>query len=356
MEGVEKHNPLNEGSILWLTVTRTPLGIVDEIFGPVKNPFYVVRFNSVAEIPAGAVSVGTAVSFASEFAGHVLNLLSLGKKGYDASGANDEEVDEETEFSDDEKEAEYRRSLRQAKRSGSSAAALDAKEMSFNRTRMPVIRSNQNKPHAALSPSPAPQIQGPAAAPPPVQLFGMGPTPQLQIQGPMTGPPPVQPFTVGSPAAAFAMGQLQMQSMAYGGQNLFPNIFWQPGIAALQGMLQNQQIQNQVFPGMLQNQQIQNQVFPGMIQNQQIQNQAFPGFQIPFPHPGNQQPPPAAAVQWESSVPAREKGSGQTTLPRHGGEDVRGAMRNGGRSQRPFGRGRRSFSRGGGRFRGSGRG
>ncbi|KAK1405374.1 hypothetical protein POM88_004979 [Heracleum sosnowskyi] len=41
VEGVEKHDTLNEGSILWITEKRSPLGIVHEIFGPVKNPYYI---------------------------------------------------------------------------------------------------------------------------------------------------------------------------------------------------------------------------------------------------------------------------------------------------------------------------
>ncbi|KAK6141128.1 hypothetical protein DH2020_025135 [Rehmannia glutinosa] len=53
VEGVEKHNPLNEGSILWITESRSPLGIIDEIFGPVKNPYYIVRYNSEDEVPGG---------------------------------------------------------------------------------------------------------------------------------------------------------------------------------------------------------------------------------------------------------------------------------------------------------------
>ncbi|KAL3752319.1 hypothetical protein ACJRO7_013036 [Eucalyptus globulus] len=115
VEGVEKHNPLNEGSILWITETRTPLGLVDEIFGPVKNPYYMVRYNSEAEVPVG-IHQGTLISSVPEFASYVLNEKNLYKKGYDASGENDEELSEEAEFSDDEKEAEYRRMLRMAKR------------------------------------------------------------------------------------------------------------------------------------------------------------------------------------------------------------------------------------------------
>ena len=115
MEGVEKHGPLNEGSILWLTESRKPLGLIDEIFGPVKNPYYVVRYNSESEVPTG-IHEGTLISFVPEFADHVLNNKDLYRKGYDASGADDEELSDEMEFSDDEKEAEYKRMQKQTKR------------------------------------------------------------------------------------------------------------------------------------------------------------------------------------------------------------------------------------------------
>lgn len=114
VEGREQHNPLNEGSILWITVGRSPLGLVDEIFGPVKTPYYVVRYNSESEVPAG-ISEGTLISFVPEFANHVLNDKNLYKKGYDASGENDEEFSD-AEFSDDEKEAEYKRMQKLTKR------------------------------------------------------------------------------------------------------------------------------------------------------------------------------------------------------------------------------------------------
>lgn len=115
VEGMEQHSPLTEGSILWITEKRTPLGLVDEIFGPVKCPYYIVRFNSESEVPEG-VSQGTPVSFVADFAQHILNIKELQKKGYDASGDNDEEIPDELEFSDDEKEAEYRRMQKMEKR------------------------------------------------------------------------------------------------------------------------------------------------------------------------------------------------------------------------------------------------
>ncbi|KAL3332933.1 hypothetical protein AABB24_033140 [Solanum stoloniferum] len=114
VEGVEKHTPLCDGSILWITESRSPLGIVDEIFGPVKNPYYIVRYNSDNEVPPG-IHPGTLISFVPEFSSHILNDNSLYKKGYDASGENDEEASED-EFSDDEKEAEHRRMLKMKKR------------------------------------------------------------------------------------------------------------------------------------------------------------------------------------------------------------------------------------------------
>ncbi|OIW08389.1 hypothetical protein TanjilG_03065 [Lupinus angustifolius] len=115
VEGVEKHEPLNEGSILWVTESQKPLGLIDDIFGPVKKPYYIVRYNSENEVPEG-IGAGTLISFVPEFADYVLNNKDVNKKGYDASGANDEELSDEYEFSDDEKEAEYRRVQRATRR------------------------------------------------------------------------------------------------------------------------------------------------------------------------------------------------------------------------------------------------
>lgn len=112
---MENHNPLNEGSILWITESRSALGIVDEVFGPVKNPYYIVRYNSETEVPAN-IQQGTLISFVPEFVNHVLHDKNLYQKGYDASGENDEEKSDEVEFSDDEKETEYRRMLKMKKR------------------------------------------------------------------------------------------------------------------------------------------------------------------------------------------------------------------------------------------------
>ncbi|KAF5205022.1 nuclear assembly factor [Thalictrum thalictroides] len=54
------------------------------------------------------------VSFVSDFAEHVINDKNIYRNGYDACGENDEDISEEIEFSDDEKEFEYRRAQNMA--------------------------------------------------------------------------------------------------------------------------------------------------------------------------------------------------------------------------------------------------
>uniref|UniRef100_A0A2N9GTY5 H/ACA ribonucleoprotein complex non-core subunit NAF1 n=1 Tax=Fagus sylvatica TaxID=28930 RepID=A0A2N9GTY5_FAGSY len=85
VEGVEKHNPVSEGSILWITESRSPLGLVDEIFGPVKSPYYK--------------SLPIMCSMTRIFT----------RKGMMHLVLNDEEELDEAEFSDDEQEAEFKR-------------------------------------------------------------------------------------------------------------------------------------------------------------------------------------------------------------------------------------------------------
>ncbi|GKE08594.1 H/ACA ribonucleoprotein complex non-core subunit NAF1, partial [Tanacetum coccineum] len=100
------HQTLPVGVVLSITAR-----VVDEIFGPVKNPYYIVRFNSESEVPAG-IEQDSLISFIPEFADYVLNNNNLYKKGYDAYGENDEELSEELEFSNDEKEAEYKKMIK----------------------------------------------------------------------------------------------------------------------------------------------------------------------------------------------------------------------------------------------------
>ncbi|KAH0469077.1 hypothetical protein IEQ34_002309 [Dendrobium chrysotoxum] len=124
VEGSVLHKPLNEGSILWVTETRLPLG---------PESYYVVRYNTEEDVPAG-IRVAMAISFVGEFASQIFNDKELYKKGYDASGDNDEEVDNEVEFSDDEKELEYKKSQREGKRAINHSKGLK-QEARFERKR-----------------------------------------------------------------------------------------------------------------------------------------------------------------------------------------------------------------------------
>jgi H/ACA ribonucleoprotein complex non-core subunit NAF1 len=190
VEGVENHSPLNEGSILWITETRLPLGLVDEIFGPVENPYYIVRYNSEDEVPK-EIHEGTLVSFVPEFVNYVLINSSLKKKGYDASNEYDEELSDELEFSDDEKEKEYRKMKKQSKR-----VSNDQDLGNRNGGKKKSMNKGRNKWKSEQNPSPTPPpvntVQNQCQSQSPSQSAGSsGPG---FVQGFGGGPGTVQPF------------------------------------------------------------------------------------------------------------------------------------------------------------------
>ncbi|EQC35970.1 hypothetical protein SDRG_06712 [Saprolegnia diclina VS20] len=105
---------LDEGSVLCLQ-SRVVLGCVDEVFGQVKLPMYLIRFETPEDIPE-SVALQAAVFYTTQHATYV-ETSKLNIKGTDASNLYDEEVGaEEMEFSDDEAEAEARRKLKATKR------------------------------------------------------------------------------------------------------------------------------------------------------------------------------------------------------------------------------------------------
>lgn len=74
---------------------------------------YTVRFTSVADIEAAAVTVSRKVYHVSNRSSFLFTSALRAMKGSDASNVYDEEVgDDEMAFSDDEKEAEHKRKLR----------------------------------------------------------------------------------------------------------------------------------------------------------------------------------------------------------------------------------------------------
>ncbi|CAG2107862.1 unnamed protein product [Medioppia subpectinata] len=111
---------LDLDSVLFLKDGQ-PLGQVFDVFGPVVEPRYAVRFDTNEEITARHISVGTPVYFATEHQKPVTSFVFAEQlrqmKGSDASWKdNNEPPDEVVEYSDDETERRDKQKHR-AKRS-----------------------------------------------------------------------------------------------------------------------------------------------------------------------------------------------------------------------------------------------
>jgi H/ACA ribonucleoprotein complex non-core subunit NAF1 len=108
--------PLDEGSVLCFE-DRTVLGCVDEVFGPVLMPMYLVRFESAEKIPS-QTKENLPVYYATEHTTYIIP-ENIKDKGTDASNLYDEETDEQV-FSDDEAEAAAKRRNQNRKRDRSA--------------------------------------------------------------------------------------------------------------------------------------------------------------------------------------------------------------------------------------------
>lgn len=87
--------------------TREPLGYLDDVFGQIENPFYLIRLFPGKDAADFRLFKGQTVNFVKAKARQVDKTSLLAKKGCDASNAFDEELlDDEMEFSDDEQEKE----------------------------------------------------------------------------------------------------------------------------------------------------------------------------------------------------------------------------------------------------------
>jgi rRNA processing protein Gar1 len=120
--GLANGPALNLESVLW-NEDRTPLGRVDDVFGPVAQPIYSIRFADAAAANVFKSKVGSIAFYSASFASFVLKSQLLAMKGSDASSKFDEEpAEHELEFSDDEAEAAHKRNLK-LKRQGRAVAA-----------------------------------------------------------------------------------------------------------------------------------------------------------------------------------------------------------------------------------------
>lgn len=111
-----EYQVLDSGSVL-CNSERVVIGAIAETIGKVLQPMYTVMFNSAEEVRELGLEVGTKIFYPVDHASYVFTEPLKAIKGSDASNLHDEEIaDEEIEFSDDEKEAEYKRSLKQKKK------------------------------------------------------------------------------------------------------------------------------------------------------------------------------------------------------------------------------------------------
>lgn len=106
---------LDCGSLL-VFENRKNLGFVADTFGPVVSPMFCVRFKSVQDLQDAEVESGKQVYLVPKHAKYVFGDTLL-VKGTDASNIHDEEQSE-TEFSDDEKEAQYKSQKKLQRKAG----------------------------------------------------------------------------------------------------------------------------------------------------------------------------------------------------------------------------------------------
>ncbi|KZO96426.1 NAF1-domain-containing protein [Calocera viscosa TUFC12733] len=113
-----QYQVIDTGSLL-VFEDRKVLGYVFETFGAVTQPLYSVRFPSSSSIDKERITISRAVFHVPDRSNYVFTRHLLLLKGSDASNMHDEEVsDGSIEFSDDEKEAEYKRMKKIKRRRG----------------------------------------------------------------------------------------------------------------------------------------------------------------------------------------------------------------------------------------------
>ncbi|KAF2878146.1 Gar1/Naf1 RNA binding region-domain-containing protein [Massariosphaeria phaeospora] len=106
---------------------RTVIGQVSETIGRVQEPRYTLGFSDPAEIAALGISKDTSIFYVNEHSTFVFTEPLRAQKHTDASDLHDEET-HDVEFSDDEKEAEHKKSKKDAKKRAWNEANRDPQE------------------------------------------------------------------------------------------------------------------------------------------------------------------------------------------------------------------------------------
>ncbi|XP_076861288.1 uncharacterized protein naf1 [Brachyhypopomus gauderio] len=219
VESKKDNPPLNDDSVLF-NKDRLAIGKVFEVFGPVCQPYYILRFNSQEEIEQRNLRLREPVFFApklKDFTEYIFVEQIKQTKGSDASWKNDQEPPlEALDFSDDEQERKAKQKLKDQKRpqhqsledsdsgSESSSVSLQRPQSAQKPPRrkprqnrnFPCDQSAYHNPHAGFHSNfhtiPHYQPYGPAHFPPDYMFPPPGPY-QPPIQGPGYSPYPRPP-------------------------------------------------------------------------------------------------------------------------------------------------------------------
>ncbi|KAF8167380.1 Gar1/Naf1 RNA binding region-domain-containing protein [Crassisporium funariophilum] len=116
---------------------RKVMGYVYETFGPTTQPLYQVKFSAAYPLDPEAVTVGREVFHVPVRSRFVFLREIKAFRGSDASNVHDEEPgDEELEFSDDEKEAEWRSRLKRKRGESRARSQASSREPTPNPSQM----------------------------------------------------------------------------------------------------------------------------------------------------------------------------------------------------------------------------
>ena len=138
-----------------------PLGRIWDVFGPVSQPFYSVRFNSRddAQTTFQTQTRGQKVFYVPDLKLSVSNVVMTKPlkqlKGTDASNIYDEEVGiDEMEFSDDEKEQEFKKNLKRKKKNNTDSQDAPSRNQEGKRQKQQVKREQtqyQDQPKSSFA-------------------------------------------------------------------------------------------------------------------------------------------------------------------------------------------------------------
>ncbi|KAL2102638.1 hypothetical protein ACEWY4_001806 [Coilia grayii] len=217
VESFKDTPPLNDDSVVF-SADREAVGKVFEVFGPVVQPFYVLRFNSDKDIAEKRLRTRDTVYFApgmKDLTDYIFTDRLRQLQGSDASWKNDQEPPPEAlDYSDDEKEAQAKRKMK-AQRQENAETEGDKEKPKPGNKRPPKREPRQawggprarGPPNPRAGPPHGPRaifqhhLQNPHFRPPPPSPLMDSLHPPYRHPPPFQGPPPYFPVYPGPPPA-----------------------------------------------------------------------------------------------------------------------------------------------------------